>query len=345
MALWGNQDNVGSAGTVSLDYDTGVVTGSGTTFGSGSAGAAHTEPHVGDVIRFGERDGTYFGDAVIISIASTQQCTIGSTMGLSGAAIAGVEYQVSTLPKSTVLDRSYSESSFVNKEAPSFKTLITTHVEASGGVAAGSSILSTFAADLIPPNGPLVVGDLFKDGSSKNIPILGFGTATIAADNISPVGFLTVFFDTTLTPAIGAEFSSGSFGIENYDLGKVVSTSSTSVTFTNALVEEVGIGSVLLLSDAYFVSLGSTIENALSQGDPISFGRFSSGYDKYTYGVSDANAAAAQGSQFAVAHSGWVGVQTHIDNHGNLRVKGEVLVAASGITTGNVPIYDTDPTS
>ena len=38
MALWGNKDNVTSAGTVGLNYSTGVVTGSGTAFGaSGSA--------------------------------------------------------------------------------------------------------------------------------------------------------------------------------------------------------------------------------------------------------------------------------------------------------------------
>jgi len=37
------------------------------------------------------------------------------------------------------------------------------------------------------------------------------------------------------------------------------------------------------------------------------------------------------------AHSGWVGVQTYRDNHGNLRVKTEVFVAMSGIQTGNEP--------
>ena len=86
MALWGNNDAVGSGGTVSLNYDTGVVTGSGTTFGE-TGGA-----QVGDLIRFGERDGTFFGDAAIVSIAGTQSLTIGSTMGLSGAAISGVEF-------------------------------------------------------------------------------------------------------------------------------------------------------------------------------------------------------------------------------------------------------------
>ena len=34
---------------------------------------------------------------------------------------------------------------------------------------------------------------------------------------------------------------------------------------------------------------------------------------------------------YGVSHSGWVGVTTYIDGHGNLRVKSEVLVAA-GIT-------------
>ena len=82
MALWGNSDNLSVSGvsagaTVRLDYSTGTVTGSGTTFGRPGAG------QTGDVIRFGTRyTGTYYGDAVIVSIASTTSLTIGSTEGL-----------------------------------------------------------------------------------------------------------------------------------------------------------------------------------------------------------------------------------------------------------------------
>ena len=103
MALWGNSDAVGSVGTVILDYDTGIVTGTATTFGN--VGAAQT----GDVIQFGTKATTFFGNAVIVSIASTISCTIGSTAGLSGAAIAGVEHSISQLPKYTVLDSTYSK--------------------------------------------------------------------------------------------------------------------------------------------------------------------------------------------------------------------------------------------
>ena len=50
------------------------------------------------------------GDAVIVSIASTTSLTIGSTMGLSGVAIAGTNFTVSQLPKSSILDQTYSET-------------------------------------------------------------------------------------------------------------------------------------------------------------------------------------------------------------------------------------------
>jgi hypothetical protein len=111
MALWGNNDNVGSTGTVALNYATRVVTGTGTSFGI--AGGCSE----GDVIRFGIRGtvgsgGTYFGDAVIASIASSESLTIASTMGLSGAGIAGTDFTISQLPKSSVGDSKFSEASY-----------------------------------------------------------------------------------------------------------------------------------------------------------------------------------------------------------------------------------------
>jgi hypothetical protein len=170
MALWGNNDAVGSGGTVSLNYSTRVVTGTGTTFGQ--VGAAAT----GDVIRFGDRSGTYYGDAVVVGIASTTQLTIGSTSGLSGASIASTSFTISQLPKYTVLDSKYSEASW------------------------------------------------------------------------------------------GTE-------------------------------------------------------------------------DSYVYGVAGAGVTAAHNTSYDLTHSGWVGVTTYTDNTGALRVKSEVLVAMSGISTGNSPVF------
>ena len=81
MSLWGNNDNVTSAGKItSIDYAAKTVTGSGTQWGaSGSAQG-------GDVLRIGVRGpvgtATYFGDAVITEIASATSCSIASTASL-----------------------------------------------------------------------------------------------------------------------------------------------------------------------------------------------------------------------------------------------------------------------
>ena len=156
MSLWGNNDNLQSSGTVSVNYDYQTVTGTGTTFGTAGFGV------VGDVIRFGIRGdgGTYFGDAVIASVASTTLVTIASTAGLSGAAIANTDYYLSELPSSTVGDFSYSEkntdydkvvygisTSAYDNVSTAYRTSgtgwvgVTTYVDAAGNLRVKSEIL------------------------------------------------------------------------------------------------------------------------------------------------------------------------------------------------------------
>ena len=109
MALWGNKDNlnIGAAGTVYVsDWDTYTVTGSGTTFTNFAAG---------DVIRFCDFKGTYYGDAVIKSISSNTVLTIASTEGLDpnlgvfAAGYGATTFVVTQLPVYTTWDSSYKE--------------------------------------------------------------------------------------------------------------------------------------------------------------------------------------------------------------------------------------------
>ena len=247
MALWGNNDNVNSSGTVTLNYSTLEVVGGGTSFGQ--VGSAST----GDVIRFGIRGdgGTYFGDAVIVGIASTTTLTIGSTAGLSGAAIAATSFYVSELPVYSVLDSSYSN---INDAAASF-------------------VQSTY------------VGSATTNA--------GIGT------DIIPVS---------------------------------VVTGATGVVVGDALVNG---GSNLVISTigATTISLASTISVGIATGDTLRFARLSDGYDKQVYGISTSSEyVGAAYSGFT--HQGWVGVTTYMGSEGEMRVKTEVLVAMSGITTG-----------
>ena len=352
MALWGKNDNVLSTGTVALNYSTGVVTGTGTSFGI-TGGCEE-----GQVIRFGTRtDGgstDYFGDAVIVSIANSESLTIGSTAGLSGDAISGAQFQISELPKSSILDVSYSDSETLSQEGGSIKPFTTVPNLSVAGV--GVSILS-FDSVLAAANKGVKVGD-FVVNNGVNHKILGLGTATLEVGNHVPVGFTTIFFNTSLVPGLqagtvissgtaGTTFTSGGLGV------KVVSTAASFVTVDAATTAEIGFGTVLLFSEpgAKMVSLGSTIGEAILVGADITIARHKAGYDKYLYGVSGAGVTASAGSAFEVDHAGWVGVTTYIDTHGNLRVKKEVLVAmgsnyqdgTAGIQTGNLPVYDSNP--
>ena len=113
MALWGNKDNVSvqNGAKVALNYATKTLTGTGTTFGTDGYGVE------GDVIRIGYTTsvigagGTYYGDAVIVSVASTVSATIASTEGLSGVPLTGVgtQFVISQLPKFTIGNAKWSE--------------------------------------------------------------------------------------------------------------------------------------------------------------------------------------------------------------------------------------------
>ena len=255
MALWGNNDNVGSGGTVTLDYSNKVVSGWAGTAAAG-VGASFGETgyaQAGDIISFGQHgSGTYYGDAVILSIGSTLQLTIASTEALSGDAIAGAEYQISQKPKYTIGDATYNVK---------------------------------------------------RDGAPSLGPIETTGTA----DAASGVGTDLVF----------------------------VSNTSSFLSVGNVLVND---GNNLAVSAiaATTISLGTTISAAITAGDTLTFKEWEGGYDAYVYGVNQSGIAT--GTQFETG-VGWVGVTTYNDNSGALRVKKEILVAMSGITTGNPDSY------
>ena len=66
--------------------------------------------------------------------------------------------------------------------------------------------------------------------------------------------------------------------------------------------------------------------------------------DSVVYGISTTTGGAGIGSAndlYHVSHQGWVGVTTYVDMHVTLRIKSEVLVAMSGITTTKDAINST----
>ena len=142
---------------------------------------------------------------------------------------------------------------------------------------------------------------------------------TIAITNGDGVitGSGTTFTDSTLVSA-GQVITMGEKGsgvIKSVD-------SNTQLT----LVGATGLTAAANLTQAYNISEQpvSLVVDTNYDGNEI--------YGVDTTEQSVANAASGEARQYAPAHAGWVGITTYTDNHGNLRVKTETLVAGSTIT-------------
>ena len=78
--------------------------------------------------------------------------------------------------------------------------------------------------------------------------------------------------------------------------------------------------------------LWGSIDNDASEPKNLAEGEFQGTAGKAIYGVDNAEQTVVNGKtgdarKYAAPHAGWVGISTHMDMHGNLRVKTETLVA------------------
>ena len=348
MALWGNNDNKGSLGTVSLNYGNKTVTGTGTTFGQ--TGAAQ----VGDVIRFGSAFGGttgFAGDAVITSIASTISLRIDSTAGLSGGEITDFGYEISESPKGAIKDAAQNQSSgsaqsldakLVTTAASRSGigvTLLTVTGNASGNnIVAGDRVLygvphrlqvstvnSLIGLSTVVLNNPIPTTTL-RYHTPNNAATAGIGTTLLKITERAYGDDADI--DSVTLVAVGDSLGVGSF------TGTITAIAENfpgqrEVTLNTGLTEAVPAGAVI------------DITRAIAGGEPVEFIGVEtlSGKESQVVGLSGADLTAASGStarsSYHVASSGWVGIMTYTDAHGNARVKSEVLVAMSGITTGN----------
>ena len=157
-------------------------------------------------------------------------------------------------------------------------------------------------------------------GNNDNVTVSG--TVTISGTTVT--GSATTFTDFSVGQVItvGAGQTQGFATIVG-----IASTTLMTLADTDALDSGTISGASYIISDAPIYldedpGLAPTSANA------------ERGYTGKVFGV-----AANTPNRVHVAHAGWVGIQTYMDQHGTLRVKSEVLVAMSGITTGNRPTF------
>tara|TARA_B100000965_G_scaffold196257_1_gene163923 strand:- start:96 stop:1253 length:1158 start_codon:yes stop_codon:yes gene_type:complete len=374
MALWGNSDAVSTLGTANLRVvnDEIQLVGSATSFGN--PGFAKT----GDIIELGFPKntlgvGTYYGSAVIVGIASTTTLTIGSTIGLTdyvfnaSTGVSGIDtiFQVREAPIFAYQIPTYSENAnhFAN-EVPSQTTILVGTAASAVGVGTSAVYLdltnieidSDRIQEVLEANTDSIVNN------GNNIKITGFGTFIVGAGSSSGVGFSTIFVDTTQIPAIFPERLSARLANNSESGGFIGVTGygATTVSLASTIPYNIGVGSAIEFRQesrvakvgehpkGVMLGLESGVTAAIADGDTFNIQRLIGGFEAHVYSVDDnlagisTNATDAGGFNKGIfrTSAGWVGVQTYIDNTGNLRVKKEVLCAMSGITTGNYPVYD-----
>jgi hypothetical protein len=162
------------------------------------------------------------------------------------------------------------------------------------------------------------------------------------ANNLFSPGTVAVDYSTETITGAGTSFTAAGISTGTTIVIGVGGTYGQAVIsgITSDLV--VSIATTQYLSGAAISGVGYTLTQkpvyTLEDSNYAGIQTTSTGLTNAVYGVDEYEAAAnaATGSKYKVAHAGWVGIHTYIDQHNTLRVKSEVLVAMSGISS-NVP--------
>jgi hypothetical protein len=117
-------------------------------------------------------------------------------------------------------------------------------------------------------------------------------------------------------------------------VGDIISIG-TGNTFGQAVVSGITSNTLISIASTQYLSGAAISGQQWTASQKPKYTLWDSNYTStQIFGVSNDEVGVAHTTRYSVTHGGWVGIKTYTDNHGNLRVKHEVLVAMSGVTTG-----------
>ena len=164
----------------------------------------------------------------------------------------------------------------------------------------------------------------------------------------------SVYSDGTIAVNFGTNTVTGTVGVVTFSTAGIktgdVITVGTGATYGYAIITGFTSTTLSIANTANFVSGLTTVvagaayniseEPVYTLGDSIyrapeskTVGYSTSPVFTGVFGVDSIEVGVAATTAYAVPHSGWVGIMTYVDTHGNLRVKSEVLVAGGILTT------------
>lgn len=122
-----------------------------------------------------------------------------------------------------------------------------------------------------------------------------------------------------------------------YGYATIIGVTSTTLSIASTAGFVAGLSTVPA-GTTYFVSQEPSytiLDSTYRAPEEKTVGYSTSPVTTAVYGVDEIEVGVAATTEYAVGHSGWVGVTTYVDMHGRLRVKHEVLVASGILTTSD----------
>ena len=148
-------------------------------------------------------------------------------------------------------------------------------------------------------------------------------------DTVYSVGKVNVTAEGVVTKHSGAGLDFAS----NCEVGQVVTLADDGAGQGQGVIKSIDSNTQMTLTNLDLPGAFSAVDYEVRESPiaEVKGGTYSVGQ---VFGVSTAEQTETvdDSSQYHPAHSGWVGITTHMDMHGNLRVKTEVLVANSTIS-------------
>ncbi len=168
------------------------------------------------------------------------------------------------------------------------------------------------------------------------------------SDSIYSPGTITVRYSDGRITGAGTSFTA--VGVTT---GAVI-TIGAGGTFGEGVIKSVTNNTELYIATTRYLSGAAVAGATYAISEKPKFTMFDSNYAGITttsagqstkiYGVDEFEAqtqAETVGTQYKLSHAGWVGIHTYMDSENNLRVKTEVLVAMSGISSNTAATYST----
>jgi hypothetical protein len=161
------------------------------------------------------------------------------------------------------------------------------------------------------------------------------GTIAVDLETKTVIGTATTF--TTAGIKTGDVITVGAGATYGYAVITGFTSTTISIASTSEFVSglsTVAAGSAYNISEEPIYTLGDSIYRS---PESKTVGYSTSPVFTGVFGIDSVEVGVAATTPYAVTHSGWVGITTYVDTHGNLRVKHEVLVAGGILTTSDAP--------